>query len=59
MNFNTHFDHIDETTRRENVRLIMVRIQNITNFNVTVMLTGDFNTWVQAVHGLHSSLGRI
>lgn len=41
--FNTHFDHVGETARRESARLIMARIQSITNFTVPVILTGDFN----------------
>jgi endonuclease/exonuclease/phosphatase family metal-dependent hydrolase len=42
--FNTHFDHIGKTARRESARLIVTRIQNITKLNAPVILTGDFNT---------------
>jgi endonuclease/exonuclease/phosphatase family metal-dependent hydrolase len=41
--FNTHFDHMGQTARRESARLIVARIRNITKLNAPVILTGDFN----------------
>jgi endonuclease/exonuclease/phosphatase family metal-dependent hydrolase len=42
--FNTHFDHIGKIARQESARLIIARIQNITNLSAPTILTGDFNT---------------
>jgi endonuclease/exonuclease/phosphatase family metal-dependent hydrolase len=41
--FNTHFDHVGETARRESARMIVARIATIAG-NAPVIVTGDFNT---------------
>lgn len=42
--FNTHFDHIGANARDESARLLLNRIQTMTEFTSPVILTGDFNT---------------
>ncbi|MCX6257062.1 MAG: endonuclease/exonuclease/phosphatase family protein [Bacteroidia bacterium] len=41
--FNTHFDHIGVTTRKESAILLLSRIKSIAG-NHSVILTGDFNS---------------
>ncbi len=40
--FNTHFDHVGQTARRESARLIKRKIQEIAG-DAPIVLTGDFN----------------
>lgn len=42
--FNTHFDHRGVQAREESAKLIVQKIQEITEEGDTVILTGDFNT---------------
>ncbi|HDJ33170.1 MAG TPA: endonuclease/exonuclease/phosphatase family protein [Bacteroidetes bacterium] len=41
--FNTHFDHLGQTARKESARLIKRKIQEIAG-DAPVVLTGDFNS---------------
>lgn len=41
--FNTHFDHLGETARRESARLLLEQIQRIAG-KEPVIVTGDFNS---------------
>lgn len=41
--FNTHFDHVGETARRESARLLARRIREIAGTSGPVVVTGDFN----------------
>ncbi len=40
--FNTHFDHLGETARRESARLLVKKIKELAG-KLPVILTGDFN----------------
>ena len=42
--FNTHFDHIGMTARRESAHLILACIQEIAGSKTPIILIGDFNT---------------
>ena len=41
--FNTHFDHRGEEARRESARLILKKIEEISDQGSAVVLCGDFN----------------
>lgn len=41
--FNTHFDHVGETSRRESARLLLKKVDEIAGSRAPVILTGDFN----------------
>jgi len=41
--FNTHFDHVGEEARRESARLILRKINEISDGKGSVVLCGDFN----------------
>jgi len=41
--FNTHFDHIGETARRESAKLLLEKIKRIAD-NSDAVVTGDFNS---------------
>ncbi len=41
--FNTHFDHVGETARKESAELILKRISDIAGFDGHVVLSGDLN----------------
>lgn len=41
--FNTHFDHVSETARKESAKLILARIGTISE-GAPCMVTGDFNS---------------
>ena len=41
--FNTHFDHMGEVARDESARLILTKIEELTNPEDRVVVTGDFN----------------
>lgn len=41
--FNTHFDHIAETARRESAKMIIAAIDSLAGKNFPVICTGDFN----------------
>lgn len=45
--FNTHFDHVGKTARRESARLLMSRIEQIAG-PAPVIVTGDFNDLPQS-----------
>jgi endonuclease/exonuclease/phosphatase family metal-dependent hydrolase len=45
--FNTHFDHVGKTARRESARLLMSRIAQIAG-SAPVIVTGDFNDLPQS-----------
>lgn len=40
---NTHLDHVGITARREGVKLVLSRIEEIAGKNANVVITGDFN----------------
>ena len=42
--FNTHLDHVGTTARREGLRLIWSKIEEINKDGFPVFITGDFNT---------------
>ena len=42
--FNTHLDHVGATARREGLRLIWSKIEEINKEGLPVFITGDFNT---------------
>lgn len=42
--FNTHFDHIGETARRNSATLIIEKINSINKEHYPIILTGDFNS---------------
>lgn len=44
--FNTHLDHRGETAREESVKLIVAKINEITDGGEPVFLTGDFNATI-------------
>jgi endonuclease/exonuclease/phosphatase family metal-dependent hydrolase len=41
--FNTHFDHLGETARRESARLLVRRLAEVAPPGTPVVVTGDFN----------------
>ena len=41
--FNTHLDHKGSVARRESIRLILERVQQIAGSSTPVIVTGDFN----------------
>lgn len=41
--FNTHFDHIGQTARRESARLLLQKVKEIAG-NTPAIVTGDFNS---------------
>lgn len=41
--FNTHFDHIGKTAQKESSKLIVRKIQEITESGLPIFITGDFN----------------
>lgn len=41
--FNTHFDHVGEEARKESARLILRKVEEITDGKGSVILCGDFN----------------
>jgi len=41
--FNTHFDHVGETARRESARLLLRKVAGIAGPDGPVIVTGDFN----------------
>jgi endonuclease/exonuclease/phosphatase family metal-dependent hydrolase len=42
--FNTHFDHMGETARRESARLLLRKVAEIAGRDTPVVVTGDFNS---------------
>ena len=42
--FNTHFDHMGETARRESARLLLRKVDEIAGHDTPVVVTGDFNS---------------
>jgi len=46
--FNTHFDHMGETARRESAKLLLEKIKSIAG-NSDVLVTGDFNSTPDSV----------
>lgn len=41
--FNTHFDHVGKTARKESPKLILEKIKTLNTENLPVVLMGDFN----------------
>ena len=41
--FNTHFDHVGETSREQSARLLLHKVDEIAGRQAPVILTGDFN----------------
>lgn len=46
--FNTHFDHVGELARTNSAKMIVGKINAINTENVSVILTGDFNSEIKS-----------
>ncbi|NEO28748.1 MAG: hypothetical protein F6K03_18205, partial [Kamptonema sp. SIO4C4] len=65
LHLNTHLDHLSVTARQEGIKLILQQLATLRENNRTVLLTGDFNSYLrlspddgslQSVDGVYSLL---